>query len=116
MNDDSLDNISRLQTTGAFNAYGFSIMNLNSSTVVSAFVATNSTLRDEANVEESMVSMNLHHSFKTIAACMSVKIKLEDQQKVVVGGFMADSTYDYASKCDLRVSDLNPARYCPVQS
>ncbi|KAI3651577.1 hypothetical protein MP228_002880 [Amoeboaphelidium protococcarum] len=63
------------------------------------------TLRDEINVGESVVSMEFYYLVKTIAACMSVKIKLEDQQKVVVGGFMADSRYDYASKCDLRVSD-----------
>ncbi|KAI3638216.1 hypothetical protein MIR68_003827 [Amoeboaphelidium protococcarum] len=63
------------------------------------------TLRDEINVGESVVSMKFYYLVKTIAACMSVKIKLENQLKVVVGGFMADPKYDYASKCDLRVSD-----------
>ncbi|KAI3633120.1 hypothetical protein MIR68_009195 [Amoeboaphelidium protococcarum] len=57
------------------------------------------------NQQESIVALKLFRLVSTIATGMSVQVEVDDQNKVVVGGFMSQSNYDYASRCDMSISD-----------
>ncbi|KAI3646513.1 hypothetical protein MP228_009441 [Amoeboaphelidium protococcarum] len=58
-----------------------------------------------SNQRESIVALKLFRLVSTIATGMSIQVEVDDQNKVVVGGFMSQPNYDYASRCDMSISD-----------